>query len=409
MITNDSLVKLIQWLNNIYYKPMREAITQHPQLQQSVSPFLVWPEEITIYVGEEHIALEYSWNETTSLEDNVANDIKIKVIDLENYESSFIEWILWFDIKSTVKWIKIPLPSEFQNGVLHSNKWMDKLLEIWWDFLCRDAPFTFFNWWGYEIEKKQFSRRINFFAFHEVEWNLITRYIKWIDFIPYKNIATDKKKDAISIDLSIYQNLREGDVQFVFPTPKLTDYKKYKLPQLNRFTEMVYNSSYSEVQLTQFLSKKENQFILWMYFNSQEVFPEKKCYWQSEERQAIIPDFFVKGTDWFSDIVELKLPSLKHNSVVGKVNRETFSAEMHSYIAQTRVYEEFFEDINNRRRVEATHWIKTYKPVRHLIVWREKSFKTEDLKTLTADFKNINIIQYSNLIDTVRWIIYKYN
>lgn len=68
------------------------------------------------------------------------------------------------------------------------------------------------------------------------------------------------------------------------------------------------------------------------------VHSQVKCEWQSEEKDEIIPDFFVVRANGYADIVEFKLPKVKRNTVVERNNREQFSAEINSYIAQTRVY-----------------------------------------------------------------------
>lgn len=65
----------------------------------------------------------------------------------------------------------------------------------------------------------------------------------------------------------------------------------------------------------------------------------------------------------YADIIEIKLPNIKSNSIVGKNNREYFISELNTYITQTRVYATFFDDPNNRRWFESRYGFKVYKPM----------------------------------------------
>lgn len=124
---------------------------------------------------------------------------------------------------------------------------------------------------------------------------------------------------------------------------------------------MFGNSENSEPTITSFLAQQENHFILNMGFMGTGVHSQVKCEWQSEEKDEIIPDFFVVRANGYADIVEFKLPKVKRNTVVGRNNREQFSAEINSYIAQTRVYRSYFEDPNNRRWFEKKYGFKVCK------------------------------------------------
>lgn len=45
------------------------------------------------------------------------------------------------------------------------------------------------------------------------------------------------------------------------------------------------------------------------------VTSQVKCDWQSEEKDEIIPDFFVVRANGYADIVEFKLPKVKEYCV----------------------------------------------------------------------------------------------
>ena len=138
-----------------------------------------------------------------------------------------------------------------------------------------------------------------------------------------------------------------------------------------------------------------------MSFNSVAVKSEIQCEWQSEKKAAIRPDFFIKRPNGYSDIVEFKLPSLKNNTVVGINNRETFSAELNSYIAQTRVYTQYFNDPNNREWVSKHFDIKVKNPKRTLVIGRRRDFLVDDWKDILDEFNNLEIITCDDLVDGV--------
>ncbi|MDC4808472.1 DUF4263 domain-containing protein, partial [Acinetobacter baumannii] len=101
------------------------------------------------------------------------------------------------------------------------------------------------------------------------------------------------------------------------------------------------------------------------------------------------------------DIVEFKLPTLKGNTVVGKDNRESFCATLQSYISQTRVYSSYFDDPNNRQWVKDTYGLDVYKPRRILIVGRRSDFNTNEWREIMADYRDLEIMTFDDLIDGV--------
>ena len=145
----------------------------------------------------------------------------------------------------------------------------------------------------------------------------------------------------------------------------------------------------------------EVKYILTMHFGATDIYAELECEWQSEDRDNIKPDFFVLSPNGYADIVEFKLPELKSSTIVGKVNRETFSAEVNSYISQTRSYETYFDDPNNRRWFEEKYGFKVHKPRRILIVGRRSDFSSDEWREIQADYRNIEIISFDDLVDGV--------
>ncbi|WMN12071.1 DUF4263 domain-containing protein [Marivirga salinae] len=252
------------------------------------------------------------------------------------------------------------------------------------------------------IPERQFSRIVNGLFFDADENGLKTRHIKWIDFIPVSYDDSQEGYDSYSINFGFYnEQLIELDAHYIYPLPDQEDYKYTKLPQLNRFIELTGNSETSEPEITRFLEIDENKFILTMGFLGKKVFGQIKCEWQSEERDSIIPDFFIERPNGYSDIIEFKLPNLKGNSIVGKCNRGTFSTEINSYISQTRNYRTYFEDPNNRRWVEEKYQIKVHNPKRILVVGRRWNFSIDEWKEIESDYRELEILTFDDLIGGV--------
>lgn len=261
-----------------------------------------------------------------------------------------IEKIIGFTFDGT-SGITFPLYSDiYEDLMVPTNAGLDKLIDLKWNFAAQNSMVSF-NSQGFDIVEGQFVRLINGMFFDAKDDDLKTRIIKWIDFIPcHYNEPEEGELDEIGFSLEVYDRLWQADLFYQYPEP--ADFKYDKLPKINRFIELFGNSENSEPTITSFLAQQENHFILNMGFMGTGVHSQVKCEWQSEEKDEIIPDFFVVRANGYADIVEFKLPKVKRNTVVGRNNREQFSAEINSYIAQTRVYRSYFEDPNNRRWFE---------------------------------------------------------
>lgn len=92
---------------------------------------------------------------------------------------------------------------------------------------------------------------------------------------------------------------------------------------------------------------------------------------------------------------------------MGSENRETFSAWLNSYISQTRVYVSYFDDPNNRRWFEEKYGFKVHKPKRYLVVGRRHDFKADVWRQIQADFRDLEVITFDDLIDGVKAQFYQ--
>jgi hypothetical protein len=128
--------------------------------------------------------------------------------------------------------------------------------------------------------------------------------------------------------------------------------------------------------------------------------------WTDRNRKVIKPDFFIENSNGYSDILEFKLPNIKNSTITGIENREAFSAEINSYIAQTRVYSEYFDDPANRQYVKEKYGINVLKPKRILVVGRRYDFNSDDWKIIQNDFSAVEIWTYDDLVATVSAHLY---
>jgi hypothetical protein len=388
----------VKFMMEQYNGPLYKYLKENPHLISTFPGFLLSPDQITVYIGRSHIAIEYSGPEFIDELDDDGIKSDVSCFDYSTEDCNLFEKIIGFEFDSTRGRMTMPLPQFSEDLVFPTNKGFDKLSELKWNFAAQSSIMGF-NIPTPSAMPNQFTRIVNGMFFDANENGLVTRRIKWLDMVPISFNGSDEKLDHFDIDLSIYSQLVEQDANYSYPVPK--DYKYTQLPKINRFIEIWGSKSASEPQITSHLSEKENQFILSMKFGAAEIHSELTCVWQEQNKDAIRPDFFVVQPNGYADIVEFKLPSIDKNFIVGKNNRETFSAWIHSYIAQTRVYEEFFEESKNRDWFEEKYGFKVHRPKRYLVVGRRNDFKSGVWRDIQNDYRNIEILTFDDLIDGV--------
>lgn len=395
----DLVLSLMNGINEHYWLPLYKYLKENEELIKTFPALLIEQENIVIYIGRTHLAIEYFGKELTDKLPESKN-VKVTHYDFADSETNLFEEIIGFKFESTLGDFTFPLPPYSEDLVYPTNKGMDKLIELKWNWMAQNSIMGI-NAPGFHVEKGQFARVVNGRFFDADENGLKSRHIKWLDFLPLDIEDETEKTHVLKVSLNELKSLVVHDAHFIYPMPSKDDYKFNKLPQINRFIELVGNKKTSEPNLTKFLEQPENQFILTMGILSTKICPQLICEWQSEDRNSIQPDFFVVRPNGYADIVEFKLPDLKSKAVVGKSNRETFSAEINAYISQTRVYKEYFEDPNNVKWVQEKHNIKVRYPKRFLVVGRRWDFSSDEWKKIIDDYKDIEILTFDDLTDGV--------
>ncbi|MCX5895879.1 MAG: hypothetical protein NTZ51_08635 [Proteobacteria bacterium] len=392
----DLVLTIEQWLMTNYWGPLYKALKADPRLLETFPGFLLRPEKRIYYLGRHHIGIEYIGPERLATFSK-GGIVEAQVIDYSLKDCNLLEEIVGFDYgKGT---ITLPLASITEDLVLPTNAGADELQRLNWNWSAQ-SMIVGFNASCVEAPIGQFTRLINARFFDATpQGGLKTRHIKWLDLIPCKYDDSGNTVDKFSVWIDPFIKLAEVDVHATYPVP--SDFRLARLQMMNRFVEFIGDKNNDEPAITRFLASEDLRFALKMRFSAKEVFPECLCEWQSADRKPIKPDFFVVGPDGYADIVEFKLPEIDGSTVVGSENRETFSAAINSYVSQTRVYREYFDDPNNRAYVKAKYGFDVYKPRRHLIIGRRWHFTNSDWRAIAAEFTDLTIHTYDDLIDGV--------
>jgi len=386
----------------LYWGPLYKYLEDNPHLKKSFTGFILQPRHIFVYIGQNHIAIEYQGYEI--YEDRPAEQIfDIGVHDLSFSDENLLKQIIGFKDDST-SGIALPLPTVSEDFICPTNRGFDVLDDLGWNMSAQNSVISLNGPIPHPMEG-EFCRIVNGRFFDADETGLITRHVKWMDFFPIMFDGSDAEVDRFRFTLEPIAQHVEHDAHYVYPLP--TDYKFTKLPIINRFIEKWGSKNSSETDITSFLAEAAHKFIITMKFGATDAFAELKCEWQSQKRDPIKPDFFVVQPNGYADIVEFKLPHLGKSPVVGSNNRETFSAWLNSYVSQTRVYATYFDDPNNRDWFEKQYGFKVYKPRRWLVVGRRQDFDPHEWREIIADYRDIDIITFDDLVDGTTAQFYK--
>jgi hypothetical protein len=395
------VMALMQDLMQQYWRPMWELVEENPEIMGSMTALLLIPERVILYLGRTHLGIEYV-GPIQKDQLTPEGQLEVQYFDYTGKEN-LLDAILGFEFDATHE-ARLPLSGHNEKLYIPTNAAFDILYKNGWTFSAQSMIMGF-NPAGFVLEPDQFTRLTHSFFYGTDEHGLLVRHFQWIDFLPVTIRDLDENTKAVQITLwSDIEERAKQDALYQYPLVK--EFQGEKLMQLNRFVELFSTSGVSETNITRFLTKPENQFILKMAFFGREIYAEKTCSWAEEEKKPLRPDFFITQPNGYSDIVEFKLPSLKGKPIVGQENRETFSAEVHQYIAQTRVYRDYFDDPRNRSYIEKTYGIRVYYPQRWLVIGRRWMFSTDEWRAIEAEHTDFGIRTYDDMVDGVRAHLY---
>ena len=177
-----------------YWGPMFARIRVRPEILETLAGFLQKPEELHFYVGRTHLALEYVGPERLSSLPGGFR-LNIKWVDCTQTKEDLMTNIVGFPIQGA-------LPFELahwlvEDLVLSTDAGSDKLLELGWNFAGRDAIIGF-NCSLPILRAGHFYRLVNASFFDADAAGLVTRRIKWIDFIPLEYDDSNPTVDVAS-------------------------------------------------------------------------------------------------------------------------------------------------------------------------------------------------------------------
>ena len=348
-------IPFVEFLDKNYWGKLRELAKTDPKARQ-MAGMLVAPDKVTFYLGNTHVAIEYSGPTSVPKNLEAYQSTQVRFVDCRD-DSDFLESIIGMKFKGG-NILKLPLTPRVPvcNLFIPADpEAIHLMMDNGWDMTAEDMAFIM-NTHGLELPANDFARMINCFFYATEQARLKTRRIQWIDFFPLKILETKETETTIEDELiiSLWPSLEaviEHDSMFSFPRPGT--FENDRLALLNRFRELILEPDLTEPKITSWLAKPAHAFILKMGLPAKRLIHQHKFFWTTDPSRApIIPDFLAVRANGYADIVEFKLPALKGATVVGASNREAFSAEIYSYIAQTRVYREYFQEKPHRIQVE---------------------------------------------------------
>lgn len=138
--------------------------------------------------------------------------------------------------------------------------------------------------------------------------------------------------------------------------------------------EWLLNQRVPEQQLQEFLEK--HPFLLLSLGNYSRVKPQLKLIMHEDSGKKHIPDFFLEiAHRRDSDIVELKLPSVKLD--VRKRQGKKLSAKVYDAVSQLIQYREWFDSASNRNTFQESYGMKCFLPRGILIIGRSNDFQSD--------------------------------
>jgi hypothetical protein len=402
MITDTCMRAVAEQLVSTYLEPywrtLWTLVEASEEVRRTIPPFLLRPERVIIYLGRHHWAVEYVGNLSGPLGE--PQPFKVELLDY-TWSQNLIEDLVQLQYDGTSGW-SLPLSGTVECAFLPSNDALQRLLAAGWN-PAAPSSFLAMNVAGVVVMQGDGVRVRNSFFYgvdSESPSGVQVRYVRWLDVFPAKMTDVADGADYEPTFWTEPTAIASQDAVYAFPLP--VGYQYEKEDRLNRFIELFLRPESAETEITRFLADPENQFILKIAFAAVTVRSERECLWADSHRVPIRPDFFIETGGGFWDILEFKLPVLSGEPVVGSENRARFSAEISAYIAQTRVYAEYFSDPRNREFVVKQHGIRVHDPRRLVVAGRRSDFNKAEWKDIQADLAGRVVLRtYDDIVDVV--------
>lgn len=286
-------------------------------------------------------------------------------------------------------------------GFLFSDNVFEELVNLGWRTEVFDSTGVIFGFKDIAIPANNYFNFQNIFLFYgAMDERILSHRIRWLDVMPYKLIYSNH--DVVESILFSPKFLKEAVTnagRSNFLTPNNYEHKKFE--SINAFIELWGSKATNETTITRFLSEPKNKFILMMQFGVKEIYSELVCAKKDFAKQSIRPDFIIKKTNNLCNIVEFKLPRLKGKVVIGNNNRRRFSSFFSEYLAQAKAYVRYFSDADHRADFFKLYGLHIEKPKVTIVVGRRYDINTQEIRELMADYVDIELISYDDLVDVV--------
>lgn len=199
------------------------------------------------------------------------------------------------------------------------------------------------------------------------------------------------KDGYLELDLDIADLIRKG-----LSSSKIEEHLK----ALNEFEGLINKSELKEVADVQKYLKK----IPWIFG------PEYISLDVRDAGEEGVPDGRLKRVDGLSDILEIKLPSIKLlQQDIKKPARQYMYSDLSKALGQLTGYLEYYDseysterDDNNGEEILEDRYEKYYKPRGVLLIGRRESAKPKHLRRLLSYFHRIEVLTYDDLIERAR-------
>ncbi len=138
---NQMAHAFLEQFAKLYSKPFHEKLNANPELKSRVPSFLLHHDNLVIYFGRTHIAVEYLG---TEMEEEPTGEYPINLItfDFSPKETNLLEQIVGFNLGSTTD-MTLSLPAYSDDLVLASQAGWEKLHELNWNHSAQEAIFGF--------------------------------------------------------------------------------------------------------------------------------------------------------------------------------------------------------------------------------------------------------------------------
>ncbi|HHQ4542961.1 TPA: hypothetical protein ACSP10_003759, partial [Aeromonas veronii] len=166
---------------NRYFSHIHRAAALDPKRLETLPGFLLSPQKVIFYFGRTHIGIEIDGPESI---EQLPSQIEPQVIvnDYLDKDCNLFEKIIGFNYDSSRPNLVIPLIGINQDLQFPTNRGFDALVNLGWNFVAQSSLQGLNSPAPRPIEG-MFSRIVNGWFHDANEVGLISRHIKWLDFI----------------------------------------------------------------------------------------------------------------------------------------------------------------------------------------------------------------------------------